>query len=675
MEIGETPGVPGWPGMSGQLVFGGDYSPEQWDESVWRDDVALMQDAAVNLVNLGIFTWSLVEPTQGHYEFGVLDTVIDLLHAGGIKVDLATPTASPPAWLVHRYPQMLPVTVDGQRLGLGARESFCPSSPEYRAAAASIASVLGQRYGSHPALAMWHVHNEYGAHVGPCYCEGSGAAFRRWLRDRYDSLAALNDAWGTTFWGQAYSAWDQIEPPRRAPMPSNPAQQLDFLRFSSDEYLACYQGERDVLRAITPSIPITTNFMATACKHIDYWRWAAEVDVVANDHYLDAEDPRSEVGLAMAADLSRSLAGGKPWLLMEHSTSAVNWQPRNVAKIPGQLRRNSLGHVARGADGVMFFQWRASRFGAEKFHSAMVPHAGTSSRTWREVCELGSDLRELAPIGGSTVRAAVAVVWDWESWWALEFEFRPSVDVSYRDRMRAFYEALWDQGVTVDFVRAGGALDSYAAVFVPSLYLLSQDAADGLRRYVENGGTILVSFFSGIVDEFDRVHAGGFPGALRDILGVTIEEFHPLRAAENVELSDGSTADVWSERIHAVDAEIRVSFATGPDATEPAITRNASGDGHAWYVGTRPDGRALSALVREVLADAGVVVDDDRPSSVEIVKRSSSDDTYVFAINHDADNEATVRVTGIDLITGEQHSEKIVLPASGVAVVREQPAP
>jgi beta-galactosidase len=675
VEIGGTPGVPRWPDMSGQLVFGGDYSPEQWDESVWHEDVALMRDAGVNLVNLGIFTWSLVEPSQGHYEFGVLDTVIDLLHAGGIKVDLATPTASPPAWLVHQHPQMLPVTVDGQRLGLGARESFCPSSPEYRAAAASIAGVLGQRYGSHPALAMWHIHNEYGAHVGPCYCEASGTAFRSWLRDRYVDLAALNDAWGTTFWGQAYSAWDQIEPPRRAPMPSNPAQQLDFLRFSSDEYLACYRGERDVLRQITPSVPITTNFMATACKHIDYWQWAGEVDVVANDHYLDAEDLRSEVGLAMAADLSRSLAGGKPWLLMEHSTSAVNWQPRNIAKVPGQLRRNSLGHVARGADGVMFFQWRASRFGAEKFHSAMVPHAGTSSRTWREVCELGTDLQNLAAVRGSTVRADVAVVWDWESWWAVELEFRPSVDVSYRDRMRAFYEALWDEGIAVDFVQAGGALESYAAVFVPSLYLISQESANRLARYVENGGTILVSFFSGIVDEFDRVHAGSFPGALRDLLGISIEEFHPLRASEVVELSDGAAADVWSERIHAVDAEVRVSFATGPDACEPVVTRNAYGRGHAWYVGTRPDSRALSALVRDVLADAGVPIDIDRPSSVEIVKRSSEEGSVTFVINHDARNEAIVRVTGTDLLTGQQHNEKIVLGASGVAVVREEQTP
>ena len=550
----------GWPSAPSGLVYGGDYSPEQWDEPVWHEDVALMRRAGVNLVNLGIFAWSLIEPEPGRYEFAVMDRVMDVLHAGGIAVDLGTPTAAPPAWLVHAHPDMLPVTVSGGTLGLGARESFCPSSRHYRQAAASIAEVLARRYGQHPALAMWHVNNEFGAHTGACYCSTSAEAFRSWLKVRYGTLAGLNDAWGTTFWGQAYSTWDHVEPPRRAPMPTNPAQQLDFMRFTSAEYLECYRNERDVLRAVTPSVPVTTNFMATSCKHIDYWQWAAEVDVIANDHYLIADDPRNHVDLAMAADLSRSLAGGGRWLLMEHSTSAVNWQPRNIAKAPGELRRNSLSHLARGADGVMFFQWRASQFGAEKFHSAMLPHAGTDSRTWREVCQLGADLGALAEIRGSSVKADVAVIWDWPSWWALELEFKPSVDVSFRDRMRAFYAALWDEDVTVDFVRADADFSGYAVVVAPTLYLLSEDAAAGLQRYVEGGGTLVVSFFSGIVDVNDRIHPGAYPGALRELLGITIEEFHPLLATASVELGTAGRADVWSEHVKPTRADVRGSL-------------------------------------------------------------------------------------------------------------------
>src|SRR3954467_9364624 len=426
-----------WPGRLRALAFGGDYNPEQWPEAIWHEDVALMREAHVSMVTLGVFSWSVLEPTEGEYDFEWLDRVFEQLHDAGILIALATPTASPPPWFSRAYPDSLPVTVEGQVLGIGARESFCPSSPDYRRPAVRIAGARGARYGDHPALALWHVHNEYGSHVGPCYCDASAAAFRAWLRERYGTLPALNDAWGTTFWSQRYGDWEESTAPRRAPMPVNPAQQLDFMRFSNDSYLECYRLERDVLRDLSPHVPVTTNFMSTTCKHMDYWSWAREVDVVCNDHYLIAEDPDNHVDLAMTADLTRGLAGGRPWLLLEHSTGAVNWQPRNVAKAPGEMRRNSLTHVARGSDGAMFFQWRASRFGAEKFHSAMIPHAGTESRIWHEVSALGADVGALAEIQGSTLAADVAIVWDWEAWWALELEFRPTCDLDYQERIRA----------------------------------------------------------------------------------------------------------------------------------------------------------------------------------------------------------------------------------------------
>jgi beta-galactosidase len=453
-------------------------------------------------------------------------------------------------------------------------------------------------------------------------------------------------------------------------MPTNPAQQLDFMRFTTDEYLACYRNERDVLRAATPDIPITTNFMATSCKHMDYWRWAAEVDVVANDHYLTAEADRNHIDLSMAADLTRSLARGKPWLLMEHSTSAVNWQPRNIAKLPGELRRNSLTHVARGADGAMFFQWRASRFGAEKFHSAMLPHAGTSSQVWREVAQLGADLQRLREVRGSRVSADVALIWAWPSWWALELEYRPSVDVSYLDRMRAFYTALWEAGVTVDFVDVSSDLAGYGLVVAPSLYLLSVEDARKLDSYVSGGGTLLVSYFSGIVDESDQVHPGAYPGALRDVLGVSIEEFHPLRRGEGVRLSDDAAADVWSERIVLSSAQSRATFIDGPDAGSAAITRNARGEGRAWYVGTRLDPHGLSALVSEVLADAGVSARAQSSRDVEVVRRVGPTGSFLFVINHEP-SEAIVAARGVELLSGQQVDDKLVVPASGVAVVKE----
>jgi beta-galactosidase len=659
-----------WPDRLTGLAFGGDYNAEQWPESVWEEDFALMREAGVSIVTVGVFSWAMLEPSEGDYDFGWLDRLLDGLHEAGILVDLATPTAAPPAWFSRTYPQSLPVTRDGQVLGIGARESFCPSSPDYRRSAVGIARALGERYGAHPALALWHVHNEYGAHVGPCYCETSAVAFRAWLRRRYGTLDSLNDAWGTTFWSQRYGDWEEITPPRRAPMPVNPAQQLDFMRFSNAEYLACYRLERDTLRELSPQVPVTTNFMTTTCKHIDYWSWAREVDVVCNDHYLIAGDPDNHVHLAMTADLTRGLAGGRQWLLLEHSTGAVNWQPRNVAKAPGEMRRNSLTHIARGSDGAMFFQWRASRFGAEKFHSAMLPHAGSDSRLWRELVALGGEVAALGEVHGARVHADVAIIWDWESWWALELEFRPTTDLRYLERMRAFYGALWSAKVTVDFVPATADLSAYRLVVAPSLYLMSQDATANLTRYVEAGGQLLVSFFSGIVDEHDTIPEGPHPGALRDLLGLVVEEFHPLYSGQSVAVEGGTQGDVWSERILLRGAETEWRFLEGPDAGEPAVTRHRVGRGAAWYVGTRLDQDGLEALLAPVLAAAGVAGELGLPAEVEAVRRHRDGRSYLFLVNH-GDAEARVAAVGSDLLDGSDHDGAVVLPPGGVRVLLE----
>ncbi len=654
-----------WPHTVPGLCFGGDYNPEQWPEEVWHTDVALMREAGVNLVSLGIFSWALLEPAEGKYEFGWLDRILDLLHSGGVAVDLATATASPPPWFSAAYPGSLPVTADGVTLHPGSRQAYCPSSPQYRRAAVALVEQLATRYADHPALAMWHINNEYGCHVSRCYCDESAVAFRRWLRVRYESLDALNAAWGTAFWSQRYHDWDEIGPPRTTPTFHNPTQELDHHRFTSDELLDCFRAERDVLRRVTPGKPVTTNFMASQYKNLDYFAWAAEQDLVSNDHYLRAEDPDNHIDLALAADLSRSLGGGSPWLLMEHSTSAVNWQPRNVPKAPGEMRRNSLAHIARGADGAMFFQWRASAAGAEKFHSGMVPHAGTDTKVWREVVRLGGDLRALAEVAGSRVRADVALLWDYESWWAQELDAHPSADLTYLDELRAWHRTLWRAGITVDLVHPGTDLSGYKVVLAPSLYLVTDGSAANVTTYVENGGTLVVGPFSGIVDENDHVRLGGYPGAFRDLLGVRVEEFFPLGAGRTVRLSDGGTGLVWSELAHSTGAEVVATYVGGVLDGGPAITRN----GRAWYVGTRLDGSSRASLLARVCAGAGVVAIGTTPG-VETVRRHGADATYLFLLNHD-DHDATVAAAGHDLLTGADHAGAVVVPAGGVVVLRE----
>ncbi|MEU0746409.1 beta-galactosidase, partial [Streptomyces albogriseolus] len=416
-------------GLTG-LAFGGDYNPEQWPEAVWEEDVRLMREAGVTLVSVGIFSWALLEPAPGAHDFGWLDRSLDLLHGAGIRVDLGTPTVVPPAWFYRAHPDALPVTADGVRLEFGSRGAICHSNPAYRAAAADITTRLAERYGDHPALAMWHVHNEYGVPVSACYCDTCAGHFRRWLERTYGGVEAVNEAWGTAFWGQRYASLDEINPPRATPTVGNPAQALDYRRFADATMRENFTAERDILHRLTPGVPVTTNFMTalSQCDSVDYWAWGREVDLVTNDHYLITDGRRTHVNLAMAADLTRSVAGGAPWLLLEHSTSGVNWQPRNPAKAPGQMARNSLAHVARGSDGAMFFQWRQSRRGAEKFHSAMLPHGGTETRVFREVTELGASVRSLASLRGTRTEAEVAVLWDWQSWWAQNLDWRPSHD-------------------------------------------------------------------------------------------------------------------------------------------------------------------------------------------------------------------------------------------------------
>ncbi len=652
-----------------RLAFGGDYNPEQWPREVWHEDIALMREAGVDLVTLAVFSWAWLEPEPDRFELGWLDEIVERLHANGIRIDLATATASPPPWLAHRFPETLPVTVDGTTLWPGARQAFCPSSPVYRERALALCGTLAERYGTHDALALWHVGNESGCHVARCYCDTSAAAFRDWLADRYGDVGTLNDAWGTAFWSQRYASFDEVLPPRSAPAFPNPTQQLDFHRFSSDQLIANFVAERDVLHELSPGVPVTTNFMVTDhIRDIDYFAFSREVDLVTNDHYLRAEDPEGYRELAFCSDLVRGLADGRPWLLMETSTSAVNWQPRNIAKQPGQLRRNAFQHVARGSDGIMFFQWRASVAGAEKFHSGLVPHAGTETRLWREVVALSRDLDRAEEMAGSSAVNTVALIFDWQAWWACELDSHPSVDVRYLDRAHALHRALVDRQVGVDVVHPDSDLSRYDLVLVPTLYTVTDAAAANVRAAAERGATVLVTYFSGLVDEHDHIRPGGYPGAFRDLLGIVVEEFLPLREGETVTLSDGTTADVWTEHLHLRGAEVVLTYEDGPAPGVPALTRHPVGDGVAWYVATRLEPTGTETLVDRLLDEAGV---SHRPAvqGVEVVRRSADDGrSWSVAINH-TDRPALVGLTGFDLLTDSDFDG--TLGPGAVSVVRE----
>ena len=659
----------------GRLLYGGDYNPEQWPEETWQEDVALMREAGVNLVTVGVFSWARLEPRPGARDFGWLDRVLDLLHGGGIGVCLATPTASPPPWMGARHPETLPRDETGAVVWYGSRNHFCASSPVYRDRALRITADLADRYGDHPALRLWHVNNEYGT---SCWCEVTARHFRHWLRERYGDLEALNEAWGTAFWSQCYDSWEEIIPPRRAQYLVNPTQALDFRRFTSDALLECFTAERDVLAERTPHVPVTTNFMALFAGQ-DGWAWAEQEDVVSVDLYPDpASGTDGGAYGALVQDLTRSQAGG-PWLLMEQAAGAVNWRGVNHPKPEGLMRLWSLQAVARGADGICFFQWRQSRQGSEKFHSAMLPHAGERSRVFRRVCGLGAELGALAGVTGTSVPAEAAVLHDWNSWWATLSPGRPSARPAYEEVLRAWHRALWDEHLTCDFAHPEAELDSYALVAVPHLYLLTDAALDNLAAYVRGGGTLVCGFFTGVADTDDRVREGGMDARLRRVLGIgTVHEWWPPAEGETQQLTPlggaAAAGTLWREDFETDGAETVAAYRGGELDGRPAVTRHAFGDGTAWYLSTLPDPAALRALLARAAGEAGVRPPlPDLPAGVEAVRRGG----LLFVLNHHRE-PAAVPLPGpaTDLLTGRRYERHLPLGRYGAAVLRaEPPAP
>jgi beta-galactosidase len=629
-----------------RLEYGADYNPDQWPREVWDDDVRRMREAGVTIVSLAIFSWARIEPASGEYDFAWLDDAMDLLHANGILVDLATATASPPPWLTTAHPEILPVDRLGNTIWPGGRQHWRPTSPVFRAHALRLVRAIASRYADHPALAAWHVNNELGCHHVHDYSDDAADAFRAWLRARYRTIEALNDAWATAFWSQRYGSFEEILPPRLAATYPNPGQQLDFKRFSSDALKDYLIAERDLLRSITPDVPVTTNFMVMGEQNaMDYADWAAEVDFIANDHYR-TPGARSADELSFSANLTGNLAGGRPWFLMEHSTSAVNWRPVNLAKRPGELERDALLHVAHGADAVCFFQWRQSKGGAEKYHSAMLPHAGADSSLFRSVVALGRRLESLASLAGTPrTPARAAILFDWQSWWASELDSHPTNRLRYRREALDWYTAFLDLGVRADVVPVAADLSGYDVVVAPILYVVPAALAERLTSYVDDGGHLVTTYFSGIVDEHDQVWLGGYPGALRTLLGIRIEEFAPLPDGERADLGNGLAGTMWSDRIDVTDAAVEVlaSYRSGDLAGRAAVTRRPAGAGSASYVSTRLGPEGLGVVLGELLARAGVTSDvpAELRGRVEVAQRGR----YRFVFNR---TEGPVDISALD---------------------------
>jgi len=655
------------------IYYGGDYNPEQWGPETWEEDARLMQEAGVNLVSLGVFSWSKIEPEAGRYNFSWLDHVMDLLHKHGVSINLATPTASPPPWLVLSNPEILPVTIDGKKLWYGSRRHYCPHSPAFHERAKLLVTKLAEHVRGHPALTLWHVDNELACHISECFCDVSIGQFRAWLQQRYESLDKLNEAWGTNFWSQHYSQWEEVTAPLRTPASVNPSQHLDWLRFCSDSWVDVFTEQKKILKTITPDIPVTTNFMGFF-KPLDYWTLAAQEDVVSNDSYPDPSDPDWMIYSGMMCDLVRSLRNGEPWLLMEQAPAQVNWRARNATKRPGIMRLGSYQALGRGGNGIMFFQWRASQSGSEKFHSAMLPHAGPASRTWREVKVLGTELGKLDALLSSRVRSEVGILFDWHNWWALEQSDKPSNELRLLPQLKALYAEFFRRNIPVDFIQAEADLSPYKLIVAPHLYLTSKAAGANIERYVAGGGTLFMTYFSGIVDRNDRVLLGGYPAAFRRTLGLWIEEFVVyMQSQSNTVITFDEqlyNCSQWSDIIHLEGAEALGHYQDDFFAGEPAVTRHQFGRGFSYYLGTELAPEGLSWLYDRICIDANVRPALSAPPRVEVTCRTDGAHTWLFALNH-SDAHVNVRLPsqGVDLFSGASVNTLEMEP-KGVAVIQ-----
>ncbi|MET7687264.1 beta-galactosidase [Streptomyces sp. NPDC005483] len=663
---------------SSKIPYGGDYNPEQWPEEVWDADHHLFTRAAIDTLTVGVFSWSLTQPAEDTYDFTVLDRVLDRATAEGRQVCLATGTAALPPWLAHRYPEVNRTDFEGRRHRYGQRHNFCPSSPAYRRLATELAARLAERHADHPALLAWHINNEYG---GVCYCDLCADAFRDWLRDRYVTLDALNDAWWTTFWSHRYTDFEEIEPPSALTEhwrgPDHTAFQgitLDYFRFTTDALLGCFLAEKEVIRAHDPVTPVTTNFMGMF-RPLDYHRWAPHLDFASWDSYPPLDAPPSWA--ALAHDLMRGLKDGAPFWLMEQTPSTTACRDVNPLRRPGELRLATFQAIAHGADAALYFQLRASRGACEKYHGAVIGHAGRDdTRVFQEVAALGAELQLLGDASlGARTPARTALLFDWDSWWALEISDGPSRLVRYQEVVHAYYRAARAAGADVDVVAHTADLTPYDVVLAPALHMVKGDLATRLEAVAERGGTVLATFLSGRVDAHDRAFLADVPGPLAPLMGIRIDEWdsRPAEFAQPVpELA--SEGRLVFEIVRLRGAESVATYGSDFYAGTPAVTRNRYGRGEGWYVATALDQPGVDQVVRRVLSRHDLVGPYADHEGLETATRVAPDGTrLLFLLNHTAEPlQLTAHATATDLLSGKvaEAGAPVTLDPRGVAVLR-----
>lgn len=628
-----------------RFLYGGDYNPEQWPADTWPQDIQVFKQADINSATINVFSWALLEPREGQYDFSQLDRIVDELGTAGFDIVMATSTAAMPAWMFKKYPGVARVDYQGRRHVFGQRHNFCPTSPDYQRLASQLVTQLAKRYGDNPHIVAWHVNNEYG---GNCYCDHCAAAFREWLRARYQTLDRLNAAWNMNVWSHTIHDWDEIVVPNELGDAWGPegtetivaGLSIDYLRFQSDAMLDLFKMEKGIIERFAPDVPVTTNFHSLPNKMVDYQKWAKEQDIISYDSYPAYDMPTYHP--AFLYDLMRTLKH-QPFMLMESTPAQVNWQPYSPLKRPGQMRATELQAVAHGADTVQFFQLKQAIGGSEKFHSAVIAHSGrTDTRAFREVARLGHDLKKVGPtIKDASTHAKVGIVFDWSNFWSLEYVDGITQDLQYVPIILDYYRQFYERNIPTDVISVDDDFSQYDLVVAPVLYMVKPGLGEKINRYVAAGGHFMTSFMSGMVNDSDNVYLGGYPGPLKDVTGVWVEESDAVvpghRTTVNINGHEYD-AHLVCDQIHLTGAKAVATYANEFYAGTPAVTENRYGRGMAWYVGSRLDHDGLWQIVDQVIKASGVTPLVDEATELEITERTTTDGRLYFVLNMSNDS-------------------------------------
>lgn len=662
-----------------RILFGGDYNPNQWPKEIWEEDIRIFKKASINSATVNVFSWAKIQPSENCYDFEELDQIIEKLSTEGFNIVLATSTAALPAWMFKKYPEVARTDYDGRHHKFGQRHNACPNSLVYQKYAERLATKLAERYGENPQVTCWHINNEYG---GECYCDNCEKAFRVWLKDKYHTIEALNKAWNMEFWGHTVYEWDEIVLPNALSegigydKTAFAGISIDYRRFNSDSLLKNYMMERDAIRKIDPTTPITTNLMGTF-KGLDYFKWAKEMDLVSWDNYPSYNTPWSLV--AMTHDLMRGLKQ-QPFMLMEQTPSQQNWQPYNSLKKPGQMRAQSYQTIAHGADTIQYFQLRRSIGACEKFHGAVIEHVGhEDTRVFRETAALGAELAQLSDIIGTQTQAQVAVIFDWDNYWALEYTSGPTVDLKYVEQIHRYYRYFYEQNIAVDLVPVDADLSKYKLVAAPVLYMIKEGMQERLTDFVKQGGALLTTYMSGIVDQSDNVHLGGYPGPLRELAGIWVEEIDALAPEQsngvslvNEDLS--GTSNLVSDLIHLENAEALAHYTSNFYAGMPVVTKNTFGDGTVYYFGGQLEDQLQDQLFKTIVEESDITPVIEEATKLEIACRENAEAKFFVIINfhEEAQPLPEMFVGKTDLLTGEVLSSEMMLTQYTTYIVKEE---